>query len=165
MPIKTRSVCPTRLITPLGNVEIGIVRHVYKDWSAFHADFTGMNLGMYSIRFFDIEMEGQGRWRFEWKVAVEVKLSTCNMQKLALLGSAVWSLYNRDLDENWPTKCILLTFTYECFERLWLTLNKAVWMFWAVVAYIEWVTSSCRSKVCNKYALSYIWLKYAANLR
>ena len=51
-----------------------------------------MNLPMYSIRIFEIE--GQGRWRFGWKLACERTLSTfmC-LQKLALLGRAVCSRY------------------------------------------------------------------------
>ena len=58
--MRWRKVSPLRNLTPLDIVAIDIVRRAFKDWSAFHADFT-YELAMYTISIFDIENEGQGR--------------------------------------------------------------------------------------------------------
>ena len=75
----------------------------------------------WTIRFFNLENECQGRWGFGWKVAGEGNLSTSKgAQKLALLGSAVCMQYNHAY--AWMVWAVVITPTKspsEYFERLW----------------------------------------------
>ena len=54
---------------------------------------------MHSIRIFDLDNEGQGCWRFGWKLAGERVLSVrIRAQKLALLDAAIFGTYWSDSD-------------------------------------------------------------------
>ena len=51
---------------------------------------------IYSIRIFDLEIEGQGRWRFRWKVAIEHTLLTwiCAHKFAACKSSQLFAIHN-----------------------------------------------------------------------
>ena len=103
-----------------------------------------------------LENYGQGRWGFGWKLAGEVNLSTCIcIQKLALLGPAVCSQLNYDLDEIWPANvpCIFVNILSDCDY----CQPKSVWMFLAVV-YISWRTY----ERTNEHTA---WRQYTVQLR
>ena len=81
------------------------------------------NLPMYSIRYFDLEIEDQGCWGFGWKLAGQGRLIPCIcVQKLAPLGPAVCSQYNHELDDNLPVN--------EPCQHAY------VWILWAVWAVV-----------------------------
>ena len=100
---------------------------------------------MYSIRIFDHENEGQGRWRFGWKLTGESIFSTCIcLQKLALLGPTVCSQCTNSTFRNGRTHGCAdertnkwtneHNYMYVQFQLLWGELTfpycvSALWLF------------------------------------